>query len=159
MARQTLCYAHKVITYSAMSGYACVQCCYVCSRMTGCSTFWPVYRLLCAHHRNDFNQYIFGNKAARWYGRWGHTLAEGAPGRGMGSRSVLHSLHTGVLLHDASYMCPLHLSGPPQAIQALFACFGYASHPFLSILSLFVQHVSPDCNHRVKILPAQDHDC
>ena len=49
--------------------------------------------------------------------RWGHCLAEGAPGRGRGSRGLLHSLHTGALLHDASYLCPLQLSGDPEALQ------------------------------------------
>ena len=52
-------------------------------------------------------------------GRWGHCLAEGAPGRGRGSRSLLHSLHTGALLHDMSYSSPLQLTGAPEALEGV----------------------------------------
>ena len=59
--------------------------------------------------------------------RWGHCLAEGAPGRGRGSRSLLHSLHAGALLHDASYMCPLQLSGAPDAVSRVLDSLWWAN--------------------------------
>ena len=43
--------------------------------------------------------------------RWGHKLAEGAPGKGHGSRAFLHMLRHGAALHDASYWLALELRG------------------------------------------------
>ncbi len=47
----------------------------------------------------------------RVWRRWGHVIAEGAVGKGLGSRSFLHKLKTGVVMHDASYLCPFQLEG------------------------------------------------
>ena len=55
-------------------------------------------------------------------GRWGTCVAEGLVGKGRGSRALLASLRSGCLLHDASYLCPLALSGPQAALFAALAC-------------------------------------
>ena len=51
--------------------------------------------------------------------RWGHLLPEGAVGKGHGSRHVLQQLHSGCLLHDASYWCPLQLEGSRPSLLSL----------------------------------------
>jgi ribonuclease P/MRP protein subunit POP1 len=53
--------------------------------------------------------------------RWGHVLAEGAPGRGRGSRAALAALRGGALLHDASYWRPVQLAGPLAALRSALA--------------------------------------
>eukprot|EP00884_Botryococcus_braunii_P020903 jgi/Botrbrau1/7497/Bobra.0095s0033.1 len=50
--------------------------------------------------------------------RWGTVLAGGAAGKGLGSRSLLHKLHSGLVLHDASYLCPFQLEGPQASLIA-----------------------------------------
>lgn len=62
-----------------------------------------------------------------WFGkpeqqcRWGHKLAQGAPGKGHGSRAFLHTLRHGVTIHDASYWLALELSGPVASLVSLLA--------------------------------------
>lgn len=51
--------------------------------------------------------------------RWGHVLAEGAFGKGHGSRALLHALRHSFVMHDASYMCPVELRGPLDAVSAV----------------------------------------
>ncbi|KAK9829054.1 hypothetical protein WJX72_003659 [[Myrmecia] bisecta] len=51
--------------------------------------------------------------------RWGHVLAEGAVGKGLGSRAFLAALKTGTVLHDASYWCPLELAGSQDDLVAV----------------------------------------
>jgi ribonuclease P/MRP protein subunit POP1 len=52
--------------------------------------------------------------------RWGHVLAEGAVGKGLGSRALLAALKGGAVMHDASYWCPLQLRGRrPDLLAAL----------------------------------------
>lgn len=51
--------------------------------------------------------------------RWGHELAEGAVGKGLGSRAMLAALKHGAAIHDASYWCPLELRGSAPNLAAL----------------------------------------
>ena len=48
--------------------------------------------------------------------RWGHKLAQGAPGKGHGSRAFLHALRHGAAIHDASYWLAMELSGPCDSL-------------------------------------------
>lgn len=50
---------------------------------------------------------------------WGHALALQAPGKGRGSRSMLHQLRTKAIMHDASYWGCLQLSGHQRDIAQL----------------------------------------
>jgi hypothetical protein len=52
-------------------------------------------------------------------GLWGHALALGAPGRGRGSRSLLHTLRERCIMHDASYWGVIRLSGHQRDVAAL----------------------------------------
>lgn len=47
---------------------------------------------------------------------WGHALPWQAPGKGKGSRSLLHQARSHAVLHDASYWGCLQLSGHQQEI-------------------------------------------
>ena len=58
-------------------------------------------------------------KSAMHECRWGHVLAEGAFGKGHGSRAFLHALRNSFVMHDASYMCPIELTGPFEAVSAV----------------------------------------
>ncbi len=49
-------------------------------------------------------------------GRWGHSLARGALGRGRGSRSLLHHLRSCAVAHDASYWRCLELGGAQREV-------------------------------------------
>lgn len=40
-------------------------------------------------------------------------------GKGHGSRHMLQQLHSGCLLHDASYWCPLQLEGSRASLLPL----------------------------------------
>jgi len=51
--------------------------------------------------------------------RWGHMLPEGQMGKGRGDRHTLKLLHSGCLLHDASYGRPLQLAGGRDELAAL----------------------------------------
>eukprot|EP00898_Chlorokybus_atmophyticus_P003392 jgi/Chlat1/4053/Chrsp26S04107 len=51
--------------------------------------------------------------------RWGYNLAECIAGKGKGLRSVLRSLKTGVVLHDASYWTVIELQGLEVGIEAV----------------------------------------
>ena len=42
--------------------------------------------------------------------RWGHVLAEGACGKGLGSKAFLAALRSGVVTHDASYWVAFQLT-------------------------------------------------
>ncbi len=64
--------------------------------------------------------------------RWGHVLADGAVGKGHGSRALLHALKTNFVMHDSSYSCPMQLTGSKASLMQLvnqircescFACF------------------------------------
>ena len=60
----------------------------------------------------------------------GWVLPEGEPGRGRGSRSFLRRLEkssTAAILHDASYWCPLSMTGP--SLQAIFNCLKQSVDP------------------------------
>ena len=47
-------------------------------------------------------------------------LAEGAVGKGLGSRALLATLKGAAVMHDASYWCPLQLRGRlPSLLAAL----------------------------------------
>ena len=59
--------------------------------------------------------------------RWGHKLAQGAPGKGHGSRAFLHTLRHGVSIHDASYWLALELSGPTGGVASLLTALWLAS--------------------------------
>ena len=59
--------------------------------------------------------------------RWGHKLAQGAPGKGHGSRAFLHTLRHGVTIHDASYWLALELSGPNASVTSLLTSLWLAS--------------------------------
>lgn len=48
-------------------------------------------------------------------------LAEGAPGRGRGSRAALAVLRGGAFAHDASYWRPMQLTGSQAALRATLA--------------------------------------
>ena len=52
-------------------------------------------------------------------GRWGHGIAEGAFGKGHGSRAFLHALRNSFVMHDASYMCPVELQGSADAVSTV----------------------------------------
>ena len=52
-------------------------------------------------------------------------LAEGRVGRGHASRSVLHTLKQGTIMHDASYWCPLQLTGSLGNLFKLLAATRY----------------------------------
>lgn len=51
--------------------------------------------------------------------RFGHVLAEGLPGKGLGSRALLEKLKTKFIMHDASYLLPIQLTGTALALQQL----------------------------------------
>ena len=51
--------------------------------------------------------------------RFGHVLAEGLPGKGLGSRALLEKLKTKFIMHDASYLLPIQLTGTAVALQEL----------------------------------------
>ncbi len=51
--------------------------------------------------------------------RWGHKLAEGAPGKGRGSRAFLRALRDGAALHDASYWLALELQGASDSLARM----------------------------------------
>ena len=48
-------------------------------------------------------------------------LAEGLVGKGHGSRALLHKLQQGTIMHDASYCCPLQLSGQGEGLLSVIA--------------------------------------
>ncbi len=59
-------------------------------------------------------------------------LANGAVGKGHGSRALLHALKTNFVMHDSSYSCPMQLTGSKASLSQLlnqircescFACF------------------------------------
>ncbi|KAL0040408.1 hypothetical protein WJX77_006269 [Trebouxia sp. C0004] len=51
--------------------------------------------------------------------RWGHVLADGAVGKGHGSRALLHALRTSFVMHDSSYSCPMQLTGSKASLLQL----------------------------------------
>ncbi|PRW59356.1 DEAD box RNA helicase isoform B [Chlorella sorokiniana] len=51
--------------------------------------------------------------------RYGWLLPAGAAGQGRGSRSFVHVAKASALMHDASYLCPLLLSGTWRAVHAV----------------------------------------
>ncbi|DBA80306.1 TPA: hypothetical protein ACH3X2_007435 [Trebouxia sp. C0005] len=51
--------------------------------------------------------------------RWGHVLANGAVGKGHGSRALLHALKTNFVMHDSSYSCSMQLTGSKAALMQL----------------------------------------
>ncbi|KAL0019086.1 hypothetical protein WJX79_007648 [Trebouxia sp. C0005] len=51
--------------------------------------------------------------------RWGHVLANGAAGKGHGSRALLHALKTKFVMHDSSYSCSMQLTGSKAALMQL----------------------------------------
>lgn len=51
--------------------------------------------------------------------RWGHVLAEGAVGKGLGSRALLAALKGGCVIHDASYWAALELRGREPDLLAV----------------------------------------
>lgn len=53
--------------------------------------------------------------------RWGYCLAEGLPGRGLGSRAVLRWAEEAAVLHDASYLGAIQLRGTEIAVRRLLA--------------------------------------
>ena len=59
--------------------------------------------------------------------RWCHELAEGAVGKGLGSRATLAGLKHGAAIHDASYWCPLELRGGAPDLAALLRAVRCAS--------------------------------
>lgn len=48
----------------------------------------------------------------------GWMLPEGESGRGRGTRAFVRKLSTGAVIHDASYWCPVLLSGPVAAVTS-----------------------------------------
>ncbi len=46
-------------------------------------------------------------------------LAEGACGKGLGSRAFLAALKSGVVIHDASYRIAFQLTGPHADLIAI----------------------------------------
>ena len=48
-------------------------------------------------------------------------LAEGACGKGHGSRAFLAALRSGVVIHDASYWIALQLKGPHADLLAVLS--------------------------------------
>ncbi|CAL8468345.1 g7885 [Coccomyxa elongata] len=53
--------------------------------------------------------------------RWGHVLAEGACGKGHGSRAFMAALRSDVVIHDASYWIALQLKGPRADLLAILS--------------------------------------
>ena len=47
-------------------------------------------------------------------------LANGAVGKGHGSRALLHALKTSFVMHDSSYSCPMQLTGSKASLMQLF---------------------------------------
>lgn len=60
-------------------------------------------------------------QATLWsFSRWGICVASQMGGRGQGSRSFMHHLRRGVVMHDASYWACLSLEGNfKQLVQLL----------------------------------------
>ena len=46
-------------------------------------------------------------------------LANGAVGKGHGSRALLHALKTSFVMHDSSYSCPMQLTGSKASLSQL----------------------------------------
>lgn len=59
--------------------------------------------------------------------RWGFVVAEGLSGKGSGSRSLLHKLKTGCLMHDASYHAVFQMSASLNDMFRLLSEMRYAN--------------------------------
>lgn len=72
--------------------------------------------------------------------RWGCLLPEGGTGRGNASRSIIHKLREGCLIHDASYWVPFCLCARLSDLLQLLAAIRYQSPSPDSALCLVCQN-------------------
>ncbi|BDA43704.1 probable ribonucleases P/MRP protein subunit POP1 at N-terminal half [Coccomyxa sp. Obi] len=83
-----------------------------------CSSFNPGAE---ASTSRRLETHVWHAKRMSMVTRWGHVLAEGACGKGHGSRAFMAALRSGVVIHDASYWIALQLKGPLADLLAILS--------------------------------------